>query len=80
MNLSAHDASDVAALRQRIVSFFEGKMIEEDLFVPYARQSLLGDVYENARVVTEEYDESGARLRVRALPAALARLRSALEA
>ncbi len=80
MILSAHDASDVAALRQRIVSFFEGKMIEEDLFVPYARQSLLGDVYENARVVTEESDVSGARLRGRALPAALARLRSALEA
>jgi GTPase len=80
MILSAHDPADVAALRQRILSFFEGRMVEEDLFVPYARQALLGDVYENARVVTEEYEEAGTRLRVRALPAAIARLRSVLEA
>jgi GTPase len=78
--LSAHEPADVAALRQRILSFFEGRMVEEDLFVPYARQALLGDVYENARVVTEEYEEAGTRLRVRALPAAIARLRSVLEA
>jgi GTPase len=80
MILSAHDPGDVAALRQRILSFFEGRMIEEDLFVPYARQALLGEVYDSARVVTEEYDEAGTRLRVRALPAAIARLRSVLEA
>jgi GTPase len=80
MVLSAHDPADVAALRLRILSFFEGRMVEEDLFVPYARQALLGDVYENARVVTEEYEEAGTRLRVRALPAAIARLRSVLEA
>jgi GTP-binding protein HflX len=77
--LSAHDPADVAALRERIVSFFESKMVEEELFVPYARQALLGDVYENAQVVGEEYQEVGTRLKVRALPAALARLRAAFE-
>jgi GTP-binding protein HflX len=80
MVLSAHDPGDVAALRQRILSFFEGKMVEADLLVPYAKQALLGEVYESSRVVREEYDEAGTRLRVRALPAAIARLRSALEA
>jgi GTP-binding protein HflX len=74
--LSAHAPEDVAALRQTIVDFFETKMVEEDLLIPYARQSLLGDVYESARVVAEEYDESGTRLRVKGLPAALARLRA----
>ncbi|MGD0523743.1 MAG: GTPase HflX [Polyangiaceae bacterium] len=78
--LSAYDAADVAALHETIVSFFEASMVEEDLVVPYARQALLGDVYESARVVAEEYDESGTRLRVRGLPAALARLRRAFEA
>jgi GTP-binding protein HflX len=43
--------------------------------IPYARQGLIGDVYESARVVAEEYDEAGTRLRVRGLPAAIARLR-----
>jgi len=78
--LSAHDAGDVAALHRTIVSFFEASMVEEDLVVPYSRQALLGDVYESARVIAEDYDESGTRLRVRGLPAALARLRKAFEA
>ena len=78
--LSAHDAGDIAALHQTIVSFFEASMVEEDLVVPYSRQALLGDVYESARVVAEDYDESGTRLRVRGLPAAIARLRRAFEA
>jgi GTP-binding protein HflX len=72
--LSAHDPNDVAALRQSIIQFFEAKMVEEDLVVPYAKQALLGEVYEHARVVSESYDESGTRLRVRGLPAAVARL------
>jgi GTP-binding protein HflX len=78
--LSAHDAGDIAALHQTIVSFFEASMVEEDLVVPYSRQALLGDVYESARVVAEDYDESGTRLRVRGLPAAIARLRRVFEA
>jgi GTP-binding protein HflX len=74
--LSAHDPADVSALRERIVTFFEGRMVEADLLVPYARQALLAEVHANARVVSEDYDESGSRLRVRGLPAAIARLQS----
>jgi GTP-binding protein HflX len=77
--MSAHDPDDVAALRRTVLAFFEERMVEEELVVPYGKQSLLGEVYENARVVAEEYDESGTRLRVRGLPAALARLRKHFE-
>jgi GTP-binding protein HflX len=77
--LSAHDPNDVAALRKTILEFFEAKMVEEELLVPYAKQGLLADVYENARVVGEDYDERGSRLRVRGLPAAIARLRRTFE-
>ena len=77
--LSAHDPADVVALRETIVAFFEAKMTEEDLLVPYAKQALIGEVYENARVVGETYDENGTHLRVRALPASIARLRRSLE-
>jgi GTP-binding protein HflX len=75
--LSAHDADDIAALRQTIVAFFEGSMVEAELVVPYAKHGLLADVYESARVVAEDYEESGTRLRVRGLPAAIARLQRA---
>ncbi|WP_394824645.1 GTPase HflX [Pendulispora albinea] len=73
--LSAHDPKDVAALRQTIIDHFEEAMIDEELIVPYAKQSHVSEIYESARVISEDYDESGARLRVRALPAAIARLR-----
>lgn len=75
--LSAKEPSDIAALRQIIVDFFESSMVEEELVIPYSKQGRLGEVYESARVVAEEYDETGTRLRVRGLPAALAKLRRA---
>ncbi len=74
--LSAREPGDVKALRQTIIDFFDARMVDEDLMIPYARQGLVGQVYENTRVLSEEYDETGMRLRVRGLPAAIARLRS----
>ena len=76
--LSAHDPADVATLRETIVGFFDDAMIEDELIVPYARQALVSEVYEGGRVLSEDYDESGTRMRVRALPATLARLRALL--
>jgi GTP-binding protein HflX len=76
--LSAKDVADVAALRLTILAFFESAMVEGELVVPYAKQNLIGEVYESARVISEEYDEAGRRLKVRAHPAALARLTSLL--
>jgi GTP-binding protein HflX len=77
--LSAHDPVDVAALRSTITAFFEQSMVDAELVVPYAKQSLLGQIYETARVVAEEYDERGTRLRVRAMPAAVGRLQRLFE-
>jgi GTP-binding protein HflX len=80
MLVSAHDARDVTRVRDAILAFFEARMVEETLVVPYAKQSLLGEVYESARVVSESYGDSATRLVVRALPAAIARLRRSFEA
>jgi GTP-binding protein HflX len=77
--LSAHDAADVAALRETVVSFFEASMVDADLLVPYTKQGFLRDVYDSARVVSESYDEHGTRLTVRGLPAAIAQLRRTLD-
>ncbi|WP_438043775.1 GTPase HflX [Sorangium sp. So ce128] len=76
--LSAKIPDDVAALREAIITFFEQSMVEAELLLPYAKQSLIGEIYENARVLSEEYDDVGGRLSVRAHAAALDRLRSLL--
>ncbi len=78
--LSAQAPEDVAALRETIVAFFEVAMVEDVLLVPYAKQGLIGEVYDNARVLAETYDETGRVLRVRGLPATIARLQRSLAA
>ncbi|RKH40724.1 GTPase HflX [Corallococcus sicarius] len=72
--LSAHQPEDVAMLRKHIIAFFESSMVEADLVIPYARQGRIGEVYEHTTVVSQAYDESGSRLRVRGLPGAIAKL------
>ena len=61
--LSAHAPADVAALRDTIVAHFEASMVEDDLVLPYAKQGLIGEVYDSARVLSETYDETGRVLR-----------------
>ncbi|MBS1106086.1 MAG: GTP-binding protein related to HflX [Deltaproteobacteria bacterium] len=76
--LSVKDPADVATMRQRIVAFFERDMVEEDLVVPYAKQRVVGEAHSSCRVVEESYDEHGTRLRVRARPEVIAKLRAGL--
>jgi len=76
--LSAKSPTDVAALRETIIAFFEASMVEDELVLPYAKQGLLGDVYEGVRVLSEEYDAAGRILKVRGLPGAIARLQRAV--
>lgn len=78
--LSARSDEDVSALRATIVAFFETAMVEDQLTLPYAKQGLLGAVYENARVLSEEFDATGRVLTVRGLPGGIARLRKLLAA
>jgi len=77
--ISARDSADVARLRERILSFFERDMIEDELVVPYTQRKVIGAIYENCRVLAEAHDESGTRLRVRARPDIVARLRAGLK-
>ncbi len=80
IQLSAASPDDVAALRDTIIAFFESSMIEDRLTLPYAKQGMLGDIYESARVLAEDYDETGRVLTVRGLPAAITRLKRMLTA
>jgi GTP-binding protein HflX len=76
--LSARSAGDVDALRETIITFFEAAMVDDQLVLPYAKQGLLSDVYENARVLSEDYNATGRIMQVRGLPGAIARLRRTL--
>ena len=76
--LSAHVPDDVSALRATIIAFFEAAMVEDVLVLPYARQGLIGEVYETTRVLSEDYAEAGRVLKVRGLPGAIGRLQRSL--
>jgi len=78
--LSANSPEDVAALRETIIAFFEAAMVEDQLVLPYAKQGLLGEVYENTRVLSEDCDTASRIMKVRGLPEAIARLRRTLAA
>jgi GTPase len=78
--LSSQSSEDVAALRQTIIAFFEAAMVEEQLVLPYAKQSLLSEIFENTRVLSEDYNTTGRIMNVRGLPGAIARLRTTLAA
>jgi GTP-binding protein HflX len=79
IELSAKNQADVSALRQTIVHFFEEKMVEGEIVVPYAKQNLIGEVFEVARVLSESYDDAGRRMKLLADPASLARLETLLK-
>ncbi|MGI4747847.1 MAG: GTPase HflX [Janthinobacterium lividum] len=78
--LSAHAPKDVSALRDTIIAFFEAEMVDDVLVLPYAKQGMIGEVYESARVLSEEHDETGRVLKVRGLPSAITRLKRSLAA
>ena len=78
--MGADQPEDVSALRDTVIAFFEAAMVEDVLVLPYAKQGLIGEVYESARVLSEEYDETGLVMRARGLPGAIAQLRRSLAA
>jgi GTP-binding protein HflX len=76
--VSAKQPEDVARLRSCILDFFERDMEEAELHVPYTRQRVLAEIHESCRVLGESHDEHGTRVRLRARPDLVARLRAAI--
>ncbi|QLY24943.1 GTPase HflX [Bdellovibrio sp. KM01] len=64
--LSTRNAEDVENLRLRLVKFYENSMREEEIFIPYKVQGVIGDIRARLKVLGESYDEKGVRLKVRA--------------
>ncbi len=66
IQLSAKSADDVAMLRDKLVEHFGGKMEETELVVPWTMQRMVHVIHERTRVLGEEHDEDGTRIKVRA--------------
>lgn len=64
--ISTRRPEDVKNLRDKILSYFESDMVDEDLFVPYTAKGIIGDIRAKMRVLAENYDEKGVTLKVRA--------------
>ena len=76
--VSALDRGSVLALRERILETLEQGMDEATLRVPFSQGAVGGEIHRECRVLEESWDETGAAYRVRALPGALARIRTLL--
>jgi GTP-binding protein HflX len=73
--MSAKREGDIARLREAIGAFFERRLVEAELFLPWSAQKLRGQIFATCTVLEERADEAGAFLRVRGEPEAVARLR-----
>jgi GTP-binding protein HflX len=76
--ISAHAATDVALVRDRIIEIFEKTYEEVELVVPYARQGLVSEMHEGGRVLAERYEQDGVYVTWRADAEAIGRVRAKL--
>ena len=76
ISISTRDPEDLKKLREKILHFFETDMVDEDLFIPYTVQGVIGEVRSRMRVLGESYDEKGVKLQIRANPEDIARLKA----
>ncbi|HET9956276.1 MAG TPA: GTPase HflX [Polyangiaceae bacterium] len=72
---SARRPPDVARIHGQIVDFFAADNIEGELFVPYDRQRLIAELHQVGHVLQVDYQDAGVRVRVRADPQTLDRIR-----
>jgi GTP-binding protein HflX len=76
--LSAKNPADVAALRTRIIEFFEAGYVHAEVLVPFSEQRLLAEMHASMNVLGTRYEEAGVFVAVRAEAAALDALRARL--
>ncbi|HET6585900.1 MAG TPA: GTPase HflX, partial [Nannocystaceae bacterium] len=76
----AHDPEDIRSVRELVVSFFDGDVEEQELFVPYAAHGVIRHLYDDATVLSEQHGEEGTRYALRAPRGVLLRLRERVAA
>lgn len=73
--MSTRNPDDVKALREKIIRVFEKDMVEEEILARYDTKGIVGEIRSSMRVVNESFETEGVRLRVRARPSDLSRLK-----
>jgi GTP-binding protein HflX len=76
--MSAKREGDVAKLHEAIIAFFQQRLVEAELYLPWTAQKLRGQIFASCTVLEERSDGEGAFLRVRGEPEAVERLREQL--
>jgi GTP-binding protein HflX len=76
---AAHRPKRLAELHTRIVRWFVDLDPEFELFVPWSRAAVIGQVHSSTTVVSESFEEAGVRYRLRAPEAVFGRLLAAAE-
>lgn len=77
--ISTRNTDDLKMLREKIMSYFESNMIDEDVFVAYSAKGIIGEIRAKMRVLGESYDEKGVTLKVRCNPDTLAQIKKRLK-
>jgi GTP-binding protein HflX len=80
IQLSAKRPADVAALRDRLIEKFVGKLEEVELDVPWAAQKVIHTIHERATVLEETHHDDGTRVKIRAPGRVIDEIRAALAA
>ncbi len=73
--ISTREKEDLLFLRNKIMSYFESDMIDEDLKIPYHVQGAIGEIRLKMRVLQESYDEKGVTLKVRSTPELISQIK-----
>ena len=76
--ISALDKRDLKKLRDKILVYFEKDMKDEEIFIPYTAKGVVGEVRAKLRVLSETYDESGVKFKVRGAPSLISLIRKKL--
>jgi GTP-binding protein HflX len=72
--MSARREGDIAKLREAISGFFQKRLVEAELFLPWSAQKERGQIFDTCTVLEERAGDTGAILRVRGEPDVVKRL------
>lgn len=78
MMISTRNKDDLKMLRNKIMSYFEADMSDEDILIPYSAKGIIGEIRNKMRVLEETYNEQGVILKVRAPTALLEQIKKKL--
>ena len=76
--MSARREGDVAKLRESVTGFFQQRLVEAELFLPWSAQKLRGEIFASCVVLEERAGNEGTSFRIRAEPETVTRLREQL--